>query len=340
MGTSLRFSILGPLAVEQDGAPIAISGRRQRALLLRLLLARGRSVAASRLIDDLWGGEPPPSATNTLQTYVSLLRRAFGDKEQAVLVRDAGGYRLALEPGALDIDRFEELVRRAEKAPPTEALALLDEALGLWHGPALLDVADEPYAQAESVRLEELRLAAVEGRFQRLLDDGRHAEAVPGLEAAVAEQPLREGLTALLAQALYRSGRQADALRAISRTRTHLADELGLDPGPELMRLELAILEHHPSLTGPTAPATAAAPAAAEASPSPRPRCPGTCPTARGPPPPCCRSRGASRRGATTSWDGSTSWRGCAPSGSWPPAVPSAWPCSTESLASARRGWP
>ena len=119
MGTSLRFSILGPLAVEQDGAPIAISGRRQRALLLRLLLARGRSVAPARLIDDLWGGEPPPSATNTLQTYVSLLRRAFGDKEQAVLVRDAGGYRLALEPGALDIDRFEELVRQAEKAPPS-----------------------------------------------------------------------------------------------------------------------------------------------------------------------------------------------------------------------------
>ena len=263
-----------------------------------------------------------------------------------MLVRDAGGYRLALEPGALDIDRFEELVRQAEKAPPTEALALLDEALGLWHGPALLDVADEPYAQAESVRLEELRLAAVEDRFQRLLDDGRHAEAVPGLEAAVAEQPLREGLTALLAQALYRSGRQADALRAISRTRTHLADELGLDPGPELMRLELAILEHHPSLTGPTATATPTAsgtstPAAATTSnPSPRPRCPGTCPTARGPPPPCCRSRRASRRDATTSSDGSTSWRGCAPSGSWPPAAPSAWPCSTVSPASARPAWP
>ena len=262
-----------------------------------------------------------------------------------MLVRDAGGYRLALEPGALDIDRFEELVRRAEKAPPTEALALLDEALGLWHGPALLDVADEPYAQAESVRLEELRLAAVEGRFQRLLDDGRHTEAVPGLEAAVAEQPLREGLTALLAQALYRSGRQADALRAISRTRAHLADELGLDPGPELMRLELAILEHHPSLTGPTAPAThdAGPPRRGRArtsKPFPRPRGPGTCPTARGPPPPCCRSRRASRRGATTSWDGSTSWRGCARSGSWPPAVPSAWPCSTVSPASARPGWP
>ena len=252
-----------------------------------------------------------------------------------------------MEPGALDIDRFEELVRHSEKAPPTEALALLDGALGLWHGPALLDVADEPYAQAESVRLEELRLAAVEDRFQRLLDDGRHGEAVPGLEAAVAEQPLREGLTALLAQALYRSGRQADALRAISRTRTHLADELGLDPGPELMRLELAILEHHPSLTGPTATATPTAsgtstPAATkDEQPLPGP------PAARAParrhsahPRHAAPPRPASRRDVTTSSDGSTSWRGCGRSGSWLPAAPSAWPCSTVSPASARPAWP
>ena len=259
--------MLGPLEVERAGNPVSVTGRRQRALLVRLLLAGGRVVAADRLIDDLWSGEPPPSAVGTLQTYISLLRRAFGDKDQAVLVRDGGGYRLALEPQALDTERFERLLADARAEPdPARAITILEEALALWRGPALVDVADEPFAMADAVRLEELRLAAAEQRFQALLDLGRHAEAAPELEAALAEHPLRERLTAQLALALYRSGRQVAALRAIERTRLRLADELGLDPSPELVKLELAVLEHSPELAAPDrVPAATAGPAAGAA---------------------------------------------------------------------------
>ena len=171
--------MLGPLEVERAGSAVSVTGRRQRALLVRLLVAAGRVVPADRLIDDLWSGDPPPSAVGTLQTYVSLLRRAFGDKDQTILVREARGYRLALAPDALDSERFEHLLADARTAgDPATALRHVTEALDLWRGPALADVAEEPFAIADAVRLEELRL-------------GRRRAALPATARPRAATPRR-----------------------------------------------------------------------------------------------------------------------------------------------------
>lgn len=257
-----RVSILGPLEILGPDGPIVVTGRLQRALLVRLALAGGRAVARDRLIDDLWDGEPPASAVNTLQTYVSLLRRALGDTMP--LARQGQGYHLQLEPADVDATRFETGLaegRRLVATDPASAIERLGDALALWRGAALVDAADFAFALGDITRLEELRVVAIEERLGALLALGRHAEAVPELEAAVAGHPLRERLAALLALALYRSGRQADALRAIDRTRAKLADELGLDPTPELVRLEHAILTHDVALEAPVeAPVTHAPP--------------------------------------------------------------------------------
>ena len=251
--------LLGPIAAFRDGEPAALGGPRQRAVLARLALVAGQVVMIDRLIDDVWAGEPPPTATNTVQSYVSLLRRALGSPD--AIRRDGPGYVLALPAGALDVHRFEAGVGAATPlvdTDPAAALDLLDAALGEWRGPCLADVCDEEWARAAAVRWEELRLGATELRYDALLALGRAAEAASGLERLTDEHPLREGFVKRLMLALYRAGRQADALRAFARTRHVLAEELGLDPTPELQALQLAILDHDPSLAGPTSPAARA----------------------------------------------------------------------------------
>ncbi|HEU5151190.1 MAG TPA: BTAD domain-containing putative transcriptional regulator [Iamia sp.] len=252
----LEVSVLGPLRARRDGIEVALGGRRQKAVLARLALAAGATVPVDRLVDDLWDGDPPRTAVGTVQSYVSNLRRALARAGETVIERVGDGYRLAVPPATLAAARFEDLVARAAapagghatRAEVDAALALLDEALALWHGPALADLADEPWAQPSAVRLEELRLAAMEARFDLHLDAGRHAVVTGDLEAAATAHPLRERFAAQLVVALYRSGRQADALRAYERTRAHLADELGLDPGPALARLATQVLDQDPAL--------------------------------------------------------------------------------------------
>lgn len=254
---ALDVRLLGSIGAERHGEAVALGGPRQRAVLARLALVAGQVVTVDRLVDDVWSGAPPTTAVNTLQSYVSLLRRALGDP--SLLRRDGPGYVFAVDREQLDAGRFEDRAARglARLAlDPAAALALLDEALGEWRGPALADVGDEDWARAAVVRWDELRLATTESRFDALLLLGRHAEAIGELERAADGHPMREGLTHRLMLALYRSGRQADALAAFARTRERLADELGLDPGPDLDTLRSAILHHDPSLALPTRPVT------------------------------------------------------------------------------------
>lgn len=256
------------MRARRDGTSIVLGGKRQRGVLARLAVAGGHVVPTDRVIDDLWAGEPPASAANTLQSYVSNLRRALGGSAPAI-ERVGDGYRISTEVAELATDRFEQLVDdalRGAVGPPSERVDRLDAALGLWDGPALGDLADEAWAKGEALRLDELRLAAAEERFQLLLDEGHHATAVAELAAAVETHPLRERLAQQLVLALYRCGRQPEALRAYEQTREHLAEELGLDPSPDLVRLAAAVAERDPALDAPEpvldAAATAATPGA------------------------------------------------------------------------------
>jgi predicted ATPase/DNA-binding SARP family transcriptional activator len=224
------------------------SGRQTR-LLATLLLSAGEVVPRDRLIDALWGERPPATAANALQVQVHSLRKRLGQERIAT---DGPGYRLALEPGELDSERFERLVARGRNelaAGDAEASSgSFREALALWRGPALADVAYEPFAQAEIARLEELRLVAQEERIEAELALARTDDLVPELEALVAEHPARERLHGQLMLALYRDGRQAEALTVYRRARQSLRDELGLDPGPELQELQRAILRQDAAL--------------------------------------------------------------------------------------------
>ncbi len=261
---ALDFRILGPLDVHADGRPLPLGGPQQRAVLAVLLLHAGEAVSTERLIDDLWGEQVPSSARPVLQGYVSNLRKAVGP----LLVTRAPGYALELEPEQLDLRRFERLLGegRAELAAgrAESAATTLREALALWRGAALADFAYEPFAQAAVVRLEELRLAALEERIDADLALGRHAALVGELEALAVEHPLRERVQAQLMLALYRSGRQAEALEAYQRARSALVDGLGIDPGQPLQVLERAILQQDPALdlAGPETPVESPAPAA------------------------------------------------------------------------------
>jgi predicted ATPase/DNA-binding SARP family transcriptional activator len=252
----LDYRILGPLEIGLDGSPFTVKGRKPRALLALLLLHRNELVPAERLIDDLWGEDPPATAGNTLQVYVSQLRKVV----EGELVREGPGYRLQVEPDRLDSERFERLAGEAASAlgrrAYVEASELLTEALALWRGPPLVDVQYESFAQAEITRLEELRLAAIEGRIEAELGLGHHGEVVGELEALVAENPLRERFRGQLMLALYRAGRQADALEAYQEARRVLLDELGLEPGPELRELEQAILRQEEALSPRPLPAS------------------------------------------------------------------------------------
>jgi DNA-binding SARP family transcriptional activator len=242
----MEFRVLGPLEVVDGDRQVALGGARQRAVLVLLLTRANEIVPMERLIDQLWDERPPKAAANTVHYYVSQLRKALGAER---IVTRAPGYLIRVDPDELDLERFERLV--AENDADS-----LREALALWRGQALADIAYEPFAQAEIQRLEELRLAALERRIQADVEAGRHGAVVGELERLVAEQPLRERLRSLLMLALYRSGRQADALAAYQAARATLVDELGLEPGPALQELERAILRQDPSLQ-PAVPAAA-----------------------------------------------------------------------------------
>ena len=236
--------MLGSLeALADDGTHLRIGAGKPGALLTLLLLQPNRVVASSRLVDDLWGGNPPETAAAALQVYVSSLRKALPPDR---LITKPPGYLLRVEPGELDLDRFERLLDEGRAALAAgDAVAAgrsLRAALELWHGPPLGELADQPFAAPELGRLEELHAVALEERIEADLASGRHAEVVPELEALVARNPLRERLRAQFMLALYRSGRQADALAQFHAARRTLRDELGIEPGPGLRRLNAAIL--------------------------------------------------------------------------------------------------
>jgi YVTN family beta-propeller protein len=250
----VRFRLLGELEVEGENAHVALPAPKQRALLAILLLERGRAVSVDRLVAMLWPSQPPATATKTVQVYVAQLRKALGE---GVLITRGRAYAADLERNELDIDRFEELSREGRRllaaGHAEEAAAALGEALGLWRGPPLADFTYEDFAQSEIARLEEERLVALEARIDADLALGRDEGLVPELRALVDRFPLRERLRAQLMIALYRSGRQADALEEYRVARETLLAELGLDPSRQLQELERAILEHQESL-GPSAP--------------------------------------------------------------------------------------
>src|SRR5712692_2501866 len=241
--SSMEFRILGPLEVLEGGRPV--EGAKQRALLAVLLLNANRIVPSERLIDALWEEWPPERPDEALEASVSRLREWLGED---VLVAGSGGYLLQVEEDQVDLHRFEALLRDAREAALADSAAKLREALALWRGPALADFAHERFARPASARLEELRLAALEDRIDAELALGRHAELVPELEALVAEQPLRERPRAQLMLALYRAGRQADALEVYREGRRVLVEQLGLEPGPSLRQLERQILDQDPAL--------------------------------------------------------------------------------------------
>ena len=243
----MQFRILGPLEVADGDSVIPLPGTKQRALLALLLLNANEVVSADRLIDELWGDDAPGSGRSALQVRVSQLRKALGATGSQIVTR-APGYVLRLDAEQLDLSRFERLVAEAAAAPPSVATAKLREALALWRGPPLADLAYEAFAQPAIARLEELRLAAIESRVDADLALGRHAEVVAELEALVREHPVRENPRAQLMLALYRSGRQADALAVYQSVRRALVDELAIEPGLSLRELEQAILRQDPSL--------------------------------------------------------------------------------------------
>ncbi|AQS69090.1 BTAD domain-containing putative transcriptional regulator [Streptomyces pactum] len=260
--TALRFGVLGPVRAWRGDEPLATGSPQQRALLAALLLREGRTATAAELIDALWGEEPPSQALAAVRTYASRLRKIL---DPGVLVSESGGYAVrGLADGTLDLTAAQDLAAEAEKARTTGDLChardVLRRALALWDGEVLAGVPG-PYAEAQRVRLEEWRLQLLETCLDMDLEQGCHAEAVSELTALTAAHPLRERLRELLMLALYRSGRQAEALAVYADTRRLLADELGVDPRPGLQELQQRILRADPGLAEPSAPAAETAPA-------------------------------------------------------------------------------
>ncbi|WP_329385669.1 BTAD domain-containing putative transcriptional regulator [Streptomyces sp. NBC_01716] len=255
------FGVLGPVTAEDRRGPIALKGPRHRAVLARLIVARRRVVPVARLVSDLWPDSPPSGAVGSVQTFVAALRRALEPDRPPrtparLLVTDGPGYALRAGPDAVDAWRFETAVGEAAKLPPARALRRLDEALELWRGPAYADFAREEWVRGERARLAELRLRSVERGAEARLALGLAAEAVPDLDAHLADHPWREDAWRLLALALYRAGRQGDALAVLRRARSTLVEQLGLDPGPGLRRLEADILAQDAALNAVPDPAS------------------------------------------------------------------------------------
>jgi DNA-binding SARP family transcriptional activator/WD40 repeat protein len=245
----MEFRVLGSIEVsENGGGPIPIGGPKQRAVLAHLLLRANHLVRTEVLIDEVWGEEPPEAARNSLQSYASHLRKALGPGR---LDGSRAGYLLRAEPSEVDALRFQTRLRDARRLLPIDAgaaVAAFDHALEIWRGPAFADLAEEPSLRAEAVRLDELRLSALEDRIEALLSLGDHGEVIGELEGLTGRYPLRERLWGQLLIACYRAGRQAEALAAYERARTILADELGIDPSPELRRIHERILQQSPDL--------------------------------------------------------------------------------------------
>jgi DNA-binding SARP family transcriptional activator len=241
----LEFRILGPVEVWDGEKALPLGGQRQRAVLALLAIHVGEVVPSERLITYLWGESPPPTAAASLQNAVSQLRKALGPE---VVETRAPGYALNAEKDAVDARRFEQLVNEARSAEADRRAGLVAEALQLWRGPPLGDFAYEPFAQNEAARLEELRLTAVEERMEAQLELGGAAELVGELEALVRENPLRERPRGQLMLALYRSGRQAEALQVYQDARRMFVDELGIEPTPSLQQLHASILRQESAL--------------------------------------------------------------------------------------------
>ena len=244
----MEYRILGPLEVGDRGRRIPVGGPKQRSLLALLLLRANEVVAADALIDRLWGGRPPATAAKVIQVQIWRLRKALGPD---VLVTRPPGYMLRVGSDEFDLARFEQLVGDARGAAPAVAATKLREALALWRGTPLVDLLHEEFAAAEIARLEELRIVALEERIEADLALGRHGQVIPDLEALAAANPYRERLHSQLMLALYRSGRQAEALDHFQKRRRLLDEELGLEPGEPLKQLQKAILAHDPALDGP-----------------------------------------------------------------------------------------
>ena len=266
----MQFRVLGPLEVDGAGGAVPLGGGKVRAVLAQLLLRPNEPVAAERLAVGLWGEDAPPSSVKTIYVHVSRLRKALGDPE--AIATTPAGYRLRVRPGELDADHFATLSTQGRSAledgRPGEAAAKLREALALWRGPALREFAFEAFAAPEIARLEEERLATLEARIEADLRCGRHAELVAELGQLADAHPARQRLTGHLMLALYRCGRHADALDVFTRARARLDDELGLEPGAELRRLQRQILEQAPELDL-REPGVAAAPGGRGAPPLP-----------------------------------------------------------------------
>jgi predicted ATPase/DNA-binding SARP family transcriptional activator len=250
----MEFRILGPLEVSENGEAISIGGRKERALLALLVVNAPSAVSVDRMADELWGDEAPPTAIKTLRSYVSRLRRRLG--EGASLITVGSGYALDIGPDEIDAARFERLLGASLEHQRTDAHLLaaeqLADALSLWRGTALADLDDHPFAQLEATRLEGRRLEALEARIASDLELGRHRRLITELEELVERHPLRETFWSQLMLAFYRSGRQADALRAFQSASTRLGQELGIEPSLELRRLEEAILLQDRSIESPT----------------------------------------------------------------------------------------
>src|SRR5260370_22709896 len=251
----MEYRVLGPLEVGDDGRSSPGAGAKQRTVLAVLPVNANHVVSRDKLIDELWGDHPPETAVQSLQNYVSNLRKLL--PPDALLSRPPG-YVLQLAPDELDVRCFEHLLANGHEAlaqgDPGRAAAVLREALALWRGPALAEFAFEPFAQPEIGRLGDLRLVRVEERIEADLALARHADLIGELEALIAENPHRERLRGQLMLALYRSGRQAEALEAYQQARHALVEELGIEPSPALQELEKAILRQDAALD--LAPAT------------------------------------------------------------------------------------
>jgi DNA-binding SARP family transcriptional activator len=242
------FRILGPLEVSDETGPLLLGGQKQRAVLALLLLEPGRVVSVDRLIDALWSEHPPRTATTSLQNFISQLRKTLGAE---VLETKPPGYRLRLRPGELDLDRFRVLVESARGCDPPARAEKLRHALALWRGPPLADLAYENFAQPHIAHLGELRLATLEERVDADLEVGAHSELVGELEALVEEYPLRERLRGQYMLALYRAGRQAEALQTYQEGRRLLVEQLGIEPSRDLQQLHGAILRQESDLRPP-----------------------------------------------------------------------------------------
>src|SRR4051794_28174756 len=252
----MDFHILGPLAVLDDGREIPVQGSKQRALLGLLLLHGNETLSTDRVIDELWGDQPPATATKTVQVHVSRLRKALaagpGNGSNGVLLTREHGYELRVEAETLDSHRFARFVdqggRELAAGHAEEAIAALEGGLALWRGPPLGDLAGEPFAQPEIARLDGLRMVAVERLLEARLALGEHDAVVSQLQALIREHPYRERLRALLMLALYRADRQAEALQAYTNARRRLVGDLGIEPGEHLRELERQILAQDPAL--------------------------------------------------------------------------------------------